>query len=362
MTRKAFSSWLSLLLVLPVRLAAAETVFSGPQPGEKVTPFKVLEVTGDGAGKERDPIAEGAGKPIALVFLHGVERSLVPLLRVVDQYGADRQDRIRTEVIFLSGDRLSGEERLKAVAGSLKLSARVGLSLDGAEGPGNYGLNKECLMTIVAAKEDKVTANFALVQPGIADAPKVIAALAKTCGDESPPSIEELSQRQAARGGGREGRAMRREGARGEASPERQAVDLSRFDLNSEAGLRDAVRALIEEVRSLRAEVAALKGGAPPPARGEAKAERPLEEFPGAVPTDDKLQGLLRRFIQPSNDDATVDRLRGEVEAYVKDDAGLRKQAIDGWTRILHFGDRYGTAYARKVGQDLLAKLKAEAK
>jgi hypothetical protein len=63
---------------------AADPVFSGPQPGEKATPFKVLELTGDGVGKERDVTAEA---PTAVVFLHGIERSLVPLLRVVDQYG-----------------------------------------------------------------------------------------------------------------------------------------------------------------------------------------------------------------------------------------------------------------------------------
>ena len=72
--------------------------------------------------------------------------------------------------------------------GSLKLRARVGLSPDGAEGPGNFGLNKECMMTIVMAKDNVVTANFALVQPGIADAPKVIARSRKLC-DTEPPTV-----------------------------------------------------------------------------------------------------------------------------------------------------------------------------
>ena len=54
------------------------------------------------------------------------------------------------------------------------------------EGPGNYGLNKDCLMTIVTAKDNTVVANFALVQPGIADAPKVLAALAKPAATEPP--------------------------------------------------------------------------------------------------------------------------------------------------------------------------------
>jgi len=40
-----------------------------------------------------------------------------------------------------------------------------------------------CLLLVV-----NVIANFALVQPGIADAPRVLEALAKACGDEQPPT------------------------------------------------------------------------------------------------------------------------------------------------------------------------------
>jgi len=279
---------------------AAETIFSGPQPGEKTTGFKVITIGGEADGKERDPIAENAGAPTALVFIHQVERSLVPLLRVIDQYGIDRKDLIKTEVIFLTPDRLAGEQRIRAVNGSLRLKARVGLSLDGAEGPGNYGLNKDCLMTIVTAKDNKVVANFALLQPGIADAPKVLAALARTCGDTNPPTAEALAARQPAPGmaRGRNAEAMKKDG------------------------------------------------------------EKPKENFPGAVPADEKLTGLLRQFIRPTNDEATVDRVLADVKAHINENAELTKQAADGWTRILHFGDRYGTPYARKVGKEFLDSIK----
>jgi hypothetical protein len=339
---------------------AEDRIFSGPQPGERTTPFRVLDLAGEPGGKERDPIAENRGAPTALVFIHGLERSLVPLLRVIDEYGAERKDLIRTEVVFLAADRLAGEERARAATRSLRLKSRVGLSLDSPEGPGNYGLNKECLLTIVAAKEDRVTASFALVQPGFADAPRVIEALAAACGDASPPPAEALLARQSERDGGRGAG----EGMRGERSAARRAraeaagrpADLSRFDLETEAGLREAVRALLTEVERLRAEVADLRG-----ARGDEAVDRkdkPVEEFPGAVPSDPKLQGLLRRSIRPDNDDADVDRLIAEMESYVKGNADLTRQAADGWRRILHFGDRYGTAHARKAGAALLERLK----
>jgi hypothetical protein len=163
-------------------------------------------------------------------------------------------------------------------------------------------------MTIVAAKDNKVTANFALVQPGIADAPKVLEALAKVCGDTNPPTVSQLSELQMARsGGGREG------------------------------------------VRRMNAE-------------GDKPEAKPKESFPGAVPTDATLQGLLRRFIRPTNDVATVDKVLAEVKALIKDNADLQKQAMDGWTRVLHFGDRYGTEYSRKVGREFLEELKREQK
>ena len=285
-------------------LSAAEeqSVYSGPQLGEKTTGFKVLAVQGDRL-VERDPVAENKAGPVAVVFIHNLERSLVPLLRVVDEYGAHRKERLRTEIVFLSEDRVAGELRMKSVVNSLKLKANVGLSVDGAEGPGNYGLNKNCMMTIIAAKDDKVTANFALIQPGIADAPKVLEALANVCGDTNPPTVAALSQA---------GPAMRR----GEMPAERAWGQRSERD-----------------------------GKSP---------------FPGAVPTDEKLVGLLRQFIRPTNDEATVNRVFEEVRSYVKGDVALRQQAIDGWTRVLHFQDRYGTPYARQKGAELLLELKKQ--
>lgn len=282
---------------------AADPVFSGPQTGEKTTPFKTLELTGASTGQERDPVTANAGAPTALIFLHGVERSLAPLLRVLDQYGAERKDRLRSEVVFLNADRVAGEQRGKAASGSLKLQSRVGLSLDGAEGPGNYGLNKECLMTVVVAKENRVTANFALVQPGIVDAPKILAAMAKACGDDSPLTVERLDEKLKARAGP----------GRGEGR------------MNMAKGTNAPV----------------------------------ADKFPGAVPEDPKLNTLLRQIIRPTNDNATVDKFKAEMEAHIKGNPELSKQASNGWVRVLHFGDRYGTAYSRQAGQGMLDQFKA---
>jgi hypothetical protein len=97
------------------------------------------------------------------------------------------------------------------------------------------------------------------------------------------------------------------------------------------------------------------------PARAEGRPVPPKEEIPGAVPSDEELAGLLRRFIRPTNDEAAVNQVIVEVEARIKDKPELRKQAVDGWTRILHF-ENYGTAYSRKAGREFLEKLQRDSK
>src|SRR5918993_5391970 len=86
-------------------LAGQDRVFSGPQVGEKVTPFKVLGVRGPAAGTEHEIQGADAGTgPAVLVFVHGIERSIVPLVTVVDEYGHQKRDVLKTTFVFLSGD------------------------------------------------------------------------------------------------------------------------------------------------------------------------------------------------------------------------------------------------------------------
>ena len=188
---------------------AADKVYSGPQEGEKTTPFKVTDAAGGTVGREWDVVEHFKGKPVVIVFVHGIERSIVPLLTVIDQYAGERGGEIGCVFVFLSGDKVESGKRLPLVAQSLRLKAPVTLSNDGAEGPGNYGLNKECLVTVLVAKDNVVTANAALVQPGIADAPAVIAAMAKASGDDKPPTAEALRERRAAANGAAPGAGRR---------------------------------------------------------------------------------------------------------------------------------------------------------
>jgi hypothetical protein len=296
-------SLFALFLASATTLGAADQpVFSGPQPGESTSAFRAVDIIGPGAGQERDPITSNAGAPTALVFVHGLERSMLPLMRAVDQYGVRHAEQLRTEFVFLAEDRVDGMERFGRALRSIQLKGRSTLSVDGIEGPGNYGLNRQCLLTILAAKDNRVHANFALVQPGIADGGRVLAALGKLINDPNPPTTEQLKA-------------------------------------EFEKGYR------------------MNRGRNAPKEKDGRMTEAKKDPFPGAVPTDETLVGLLRRFIRKTNDDQQVDAVLAEVRAHIAGRDDLRRQAQDGWIRILHFGDRYGTDYARNRGQAFLNEL-----
>lgn len=237
-----------IALIAPVPSWVQETVYSGPQPGEKLPPFKVLKVVGTPQPQE-ETLTPGEA-PVVLVFWHGIERSILPLVRVVDQYASERTGKLQLHHIVLYADRLEGEKRVPLVQQSLRLGSPLVLSPDGIEGPGSYGLNKKCLLTILVGKGGKTTASFALVQPGFTDAPKILKALSEALGEPKPPSALELEDKwMALRAGGR--RPM---------APAPVAPDLS-----TEKGLREAILALQAEVAALKKELAELKRRPPVP-------------------------------------------------------------------------------------------------
>ena len=186
---------IALACVATLLAQDATKEFSGPQAGEKVTPFKIRQSLGDAAGKELDLVEAAGGKPLLLLFIHEVNRPSVGLARLIGDYAATRKaDGLTAGVILLTADATATEEWIKRASGALPKGVAVGISLDGAEGPGAYGLNRKVQVTAVVAKDNKVTANFALVQPSVAaDAPKIAEAVAAAVGGKAP-TLEELQK------------------------------------------------------------------------------------------------------------------------------------------------------------------------
>jgi hypothetical protein len=188
----------ALLTVIVVFLAwpacandADDKVFSGPQPGERLAPFKVRGFFEPDAGKELDFVKQAGGKPILLVFVHDANRQSFRFTKTLTNYSIGVEG-LHTGVVWLSDDVTEAENFLKRTGHALARKAPLGISLDGAEGPGVYGLNRNVTLTVLVGKDDKVTASFALIQPSVqADLTKVLKAIAEATGGESA-TLEDL--------------------------------------------------------------------------------------------------------------------------------------------------------------------------
>ncbi|MBI3410694.1 MAG: hypothetical protein HY040_20345, partial [Planctomycetes bacterium] len=122
--------------------------------------------------------------PTLLIFVNGITRPTLKLLRPIDERIA-KEDKLAAHIIWL-GDKEETETYLKRAKNSLGLQTQMSISLDGKDGPGAYGLNNMVKLTIILAKDAKVTANFAFTDPYDSAAPKVIAAIDKLLG-KTPP-------------------------------------------------------------------------------------------------------------------------------------------------------------------------------
>ncbi len=174
-------------------LPAQEVVFSGPQTNEAIVPFQVRSVSVSDAGKQVDYVSNAKGKPLLLVFVHDVNRPSISLLRILTTYSAKRaNDGLQTGVILLSDDASEAEKNFQRMQHALHSGTPTGISLEGREGPGSYGLNRLVTLTILLSKDDKVVANYALVQPSLqVDLPKIVKSITDLIGG-TVPSLEEL--------------------------------------------------------------------------------------------------------------------------------------------------------------------------
>lgn len=171
----------ALLLILAISISslanAQERLFSGPQPGEALAGFKVRGFFEPHAGKELDFVSQAGGKPILLVFIHDANRQSLRFTQELTSYSIGIAG-LHTGVVWLSADVTDAENFLKRSGHALTREAPTGISLDGIEGPGAYGLNRNVTLTILVGKSNLVTANFSLIQPSInVDLPKVIKAI-----------------------------------------------------------------------------------------------------------------------------------------------------------------------------------------
>ncbi|MDP6718837.1 MAG: hypothetical protein QGF59_09325, partial [Pirellulaceae bacterium] len=178
--------------------SAEDELFSGPQPGEALAPLKVLQVTSPKKVEELE-IVDEEGDFTMLIFLHKISEPGVGLMMHLEWY-AHRQDKLSSHYVLLTDDRDKTEQIVKRWSGvPLFAKSPMCISLDGPDGPGPYGLNRNVAMTILIAKDNKVVGNHVLTQPNLTDAPKILGSLADALGKPKPPSDKIRSEMRAAR-------------------------------------------------------------------------------------------------------------------------------------------------------------------
>ncbi len=187
-------SVLVLMLAAYTSLQADEPIFSGPQVGEQLPNFKATYAMGKEAGKEFDIVSEANGKPLLLVFFHARTRLAFGMTRAIAKFAATKSaSGMRIGVIFLTNDKTEVEQWASNIKNLLSPETTYGISPEGIEGPGSYGLNRNVALTIIVANEGKVVENSALAQPQLAvDGPKILKAIADVTGGGKVPTIEEL--------------------------------------------------------------------------------------------------------------------------------------------------------------------------
>jgi len=183
------------LLVQPA-VADDDQVFSGPQVGEKLVPFTMKGVVGEQAQQDTDLISQADGGPVVIVFFRERTRPAFALANTVVRMAASRKkDGLVSGVCFLTDDATETENWMKRIAERFTQAVAHGISLEGPEGPGAYGLNRNVALTVLVGKQNRVTANFALVQPSVqVDGPKIFKAIVGVLDGGKVPELSEFAQ------------------------------------------------------------------------------------------------------------------------------------------------------------------------
>ena len=170
-----------------------KVVFSGPQPKEKLPPLKAIAINGDAKGKTIDFITRSDEKPLVLILQDerplGL-RGLVGFTRLIAKINSKSKQQIRLRVLFLGDSPDTIAQQASKIVPHIPDNVLLGVSPDGREGPGNYGLNRNVAQTILTVKDGIVLHNFALAQPMLSPDPYVLGGVGELIG-QKPDTLQQ---------------------------------------------------------------------------------------------------------------------------------------------------------------------------
>jgi hypothetical protein len=186
----------AIALLLAGVASADEPLFSGPQVGEKLSPFAAQAPFRD--SEEVDVLDGAMDSPILIVFVHQITRPSVALTRLLMEFAGTKESAgLKSRLVFLTDDLTDTTAFLKRARHALPAGVSPLISTDGLEGPGTYGLNRNVTLTVLVGAQGVVTANFPLVQPSLpTDAPKIGHEIVKALGGSDAPTLQEMGYRE----------------------------------------------------------------------------------------------------------------------------------------------------------------------
>ena len=170
--------------------------FSGPQPGQKLPPLEATAINGEAKGETFDFIAKADGQPLVLFLQDETPlglRGLVGVSRLFGQIAEKSKQTMQMHAVFLLENQASKTSKMgyyqRELVPYIPSDVLIGISQDGREGPGSYGLNRSVAQTVIIAKDGKVLHNFAFTQPMPWPDPHVLGAIGEAIGVQ-PATLE----------------------------------------------------------------------------------------------------------------------------------------------------------------------------
>lgn len=317
--------------------APQDEIFSGPQVGEPTPGFTIIGSSGPYKDRSVDIIEELGGGPSAIVFVNRPTRAAARTLRELDKGFSARFDQgFQAMFVLLSADQEQSERYGGQLLASLNMRSEMGVSIDGLEGPGSYGLLKESMLTILIAKDNVVRANFALLSPNETDAPPVMQAVDEMLApDLSTPEgmraeLERLRREMVElRGGG---------------------MNAAPSGLGMGGGMAGAMGGGMDGGQGMEAGrgPAAGRTGA---GRG-GNAATALGPLPGQAPSDPTLNWLFQSILRPSASPEAVQKSERLLGGYLDANPTLVEQFLSAEPLLIELG------LVERSSQAALARLK----
>ena len=170
----------TMLFALATSIAQAQ-VDSGPQPGSDAKPVKAVALIKNEAEKEKDFVAERAGKPTIFLFVQAdtFDRPVARFMRTLDQDLSKNREDVQVVAVWLTEDVDKSKNYVPRARESLKLAQTTYSVFPGEKsGPDGWGINGDAHLTAVIVEKGKVSGSFGYRSVNETDVPAVIKKLA----------------------------------------------------------------------------------------------------------------------------------------------------------------------------------------